>query len=526
VARPEHIAISKRLVAVNAASTLMARMVNFLVMLWVYRFLLLRLPTEEFAVLPVVLSIMVFTPLFFSFLAGGVSRYTIDAYARGDFLEVTRISSSLFPLLLAASAVFVATAVLFTFNIERFLKLPSHMVAEARIMLLLLTISHTFEMMIVPFKTAYAIRQRYFEQSVLQVLRDMFRALLIVILLASLRPSVLWVVVATFIADFSLLSVFLLRSRRMVPELRVDPALFSLAKARVLISFGLWTTVGRLGSIMFTNFATIVLNVNGTATDVTNYHIGATFFRQIQSTVNLATLPLQPAMTAMNALDGSGRLMSTVIRGARYAIWASMLVATPLIVFADVFIDLYLGDGFEAAGITLLLFMVMFPFLHSTALLAHTAIATARVREFYLPAFFFPFAGLIVTIMTARYSDVDAVIVTVVLTATVIVSQVGYFWSLQLRIVGAGFHQFARSVLIRGLLPATAAAMVMAGLRVASPPGTWFSLLTFSAIGVLTYAFALVVFAATPRDKSDVSNIISGTVHDLGSFRQAGIRRN
>ena len=83
--------------AINSASSVLAKIVNMTVLLWVYQYLLKRIPAEEFAVLPVVTAIMVFAPLFFSFFTGGISRYVVEAYAKGDFERVTRIVSSIFP---------------------------------------------------------------------------------------------------------------------------------------------------------------------------------------------------------------------------------------------------------------------------------------------------------------------------------------------------------------------------------------------------------------------------------------------
>lgn len=503
MAQHKHIVISKRLVAINSASTLAARVVNFVVMLWVYQYLLRRLSAEEFAILPVVTSLMVFAPLFFSFMTSGIARYAIDAYAKGDFTEVRRIVSSIFPVLLAVSAVFLSVGFLFAANIEKVFNVAPGVVGEARIMMALLVLSFTIEMLLLPFQIAYAIRQRYFEQNALKAGRDFARAILMVACLVALGPNVLWVVASNFVADLVLAVILLVRSLRMVPELRMDWSLFDFQRARMLMSFGVWTTVGRLGAIMFTNAATLLLNLFGTPVGVTSYHIGATFFRQIQSTINLATIPLQPAMTAMNALDDQRRLASTVMRGGRYGLWASMFVATPLSIYADTFIDLYLGPDYAIAATVIVLFMAMFPFLHPTVLLAQTAMATARVRDYFLPAFLFPFVGFLVTLSLIHWAGIGAVGVTAVLTVTVIVSQVCYFWWLQLRLVGASPVAFRDQVLLRGLAPAAGGAVVWGALKILVAPAGWVSLLGCSAIGALAYMAVLLAFSLTAAERAD-----------------------
>jgi len=249
LAEHKNIIVSKRLVAINSVSSVVAKVINFAVLLWVYQYLLKRLPAEEFAVLPVVTSLMVFAPLFFSFFVGGISRYTIDAYAKGDFVEVRRIVSSLFPILLAVSAMFLLAGLLFAANIEKAFNIAPQMVDDARIMMGLLIVNFALKMTIVPFKTAYAVRQRYLELNLLEVTRDLLRATLFVIFIVAIEAAVIWVVVATFIAEILLVGVTLIRSLQMVPELRFELRLFDFSRAWQITSFGMWTTLGGLGSI-------------------------------------------------------------------------------------------------------------------------------------------------------------------------------------------------------------------------------------------------------------------------------------
>lgn len=505
----KNIIVSKRLVAINSASSVLAKVINFAVLLWVYQYLLKRLPAEEFAVLPVVTSLMVFAPLFFSFFIGGISRYTIDAYAKGDFVEVRRICSSLFPVLLAAAAVFLPAGLLLAAHIEKVLNIAPQMVGDARIMLALLLIAFTYEMTVIPFKTAYAVRQRYLELNLLEVMRDLIRAVLVVGLLLALEPAVVWVVVATFISEVVLITVTLIRARQMVPELRFDRHLFALSRARQMISFGVWTTLGRLGSIMYTNAATIVLNLHGSAVDVTSYYLGATFFRQIQSTINLAAQPLQPAITAMNALADKRRLASTVQRGGRYALWVSMIVATPLIIYAGDFIHLYLGDSYSNAAMIIVLFMVMFPFTQPTILLPITATAMARVREFFLPAFLFQFGGLGLMLIFVIWFGMGATGVTLALTIITIASQLAYFWWFSLRLTETSFASFATAVLVRGLAPAAAGSVVWIALRFLAVTDTWAKLIGFGAAGAVVYVAVLLAFCLTPAEHADLGRLLA-----------------
>ncbi|MGB3245663.1 MAG: oligosaccharide flippase family protein, partial [Sulfitobacter sp.] len=339
--------ISKRLVVINSASSLVAKAVNMTVLLWMYQYLLKRISAEEFAVLPVVMALMVFAPLFFSFFTGGISRYVVEAYAQGNSDQITRIVSSILPPLSAMALVFFAIGMVVAVNIDSLLTIAPTMTTQASVMMALLVTSFSLQMLGLPFSVGFHVKQRFMELNLIGVSRDFLRIILLLTFLLGIGPQVVWVVVATVISEILYTVVTVWRSRRMVPELRMRMDHFDSAQAQTLISFGLWTTLGRLGGVMYTNAATILLNLYGTAVDVTSYHIGSTFYRQIDSTVALAVQPLQPVMTSMHALNDSKRLSRTVFRGGRYATWVSLAVATPLIIYADTFVDLYLGEKYS-----------------------------------------------------------------------------------------------------------------------------------------------------------------------------------
>ena len=474
-----------------------------------YQYLLKRIPPDEFAVYPVVTAVMVFAPLFFTFLSGGIARFVMDAYAKGEFEEVSRIVSSILPMLAAAATVFLVAGLFFAGNIERILNVAPQMIGDAQLMMGLLIASFALQMVMQPYVIGYQVRQRYVELSLLAVLRDLIRIVLLLILLLGISSDVIWVVIATVISEIVYLAVTVVRSRRMVPELRFKRSLFAMKRAWDLMSFGLWTTVGRLGTVMYTNAATIVLNLYGSAVDVTGFYIAASFYGQLHGMIQTAAVPLQPAITGMNALEDRGRLTSTVLRGGRYALWVSLIVATPMALYADVFIELYLGAKFSITAMVLVLFMIIFPFTQPTHLLGMTAMAMAQVRAFFLPAFLFQLLGLVLMIIFAVYLSMGATGVTLALAGITIGSQIFYFWWLCLKLIKIDFSSFVKRVLIPGWSPALAGLVVWTGLEILRPPDSWFLLGLYSSLGAVVYVGVLLGFCLNENERRELQALLS-----------------
>ena len=224
--------VSQRLVAINAASSLGARLLNITVLVWMYQYLLARISPEEFAVYAVLMALMAFAPLFFSVFTGGVSRYIVEAYALGRPRRVVEITSSILPLLGAASGTFLLAGLFLAAFLEDVLTIARGMEDEARLMLVLLVVNYAVQMVTLPYTTGFHVRQRFVELNVLQVLRDVVRIILLVTLLVGVGPSVLWVAVASVVAEQAYVAVSVWRCRKLVPEVKFEPAMFRWAIGR------------------------------------------------------------------------------------------------------------------------------------------------------------------------------------------------------------------------------------------------------------------------------------------------------
>ena len=184
----------------------------------------------------------------------------------------------------------------------------------------------------------------------------------------------------------------------------------------------------------------------------------------------MAAFPVLPALTAMHSLADRARLRRTTLRGGRYGLWVSLLVACPAAIYSREFVHLYLGAGFADAAIVLSLFMAIFLFLGPTTLLPMLAMAMARVRDYHLVFFISSSAGLILTVYLVASQGLGAFGVALSLLIVTATAELLYFWPLELRLTGAGWRDFATDVLFRGLLPALVASAVWASFGQLFPP--------------------------------------------------------
>jgi O-antigen/teichoic acid export membrane protein len=380
----ERVPISKRLVVINAASSIITRLANLAVAVWVIQHLVKRIDPAEYELLPIIMSVVAFIVLFNTVFASGIARYVTEALARDDSAGATRIVSSMVPATFAAGAALAGLTVLLALHVDHVLDIDPAFLADARIMAVLMMASTIVNLILSPFLVGLHAHQRYVLLNSTILAMTLLRVALLLGLILGLGPRVLWVAVANCAAGVIGQIIHCVLSMRLVPELRFRIRAFDLATMRELVGFGAWMSLGKLGSTIRNMIDPLILNWFASPVSVTGFSIGGMVDVQLRHMTITAGAPMLPALTAMHAQGRADRLRNAFFRGGRIITWLAMTAATPLIVFHEPVMRLYLGHTYmtyEAAAIVMRILLLAIVFSYPMTMLIKIAHATARVGQ-------------------------------------------------------------------------------------------------------------------------------------------------
>jgi len=288
--------------------------------------------------------------------------------------------------------------------------------------------------------------------------------------------------------------------------LRLNAIRWALAKE--LTSFGGWITIGSIADTIRTSADAIILNKFGTAVDVTCFHLGSMPQRKISQVVRQALIPLSPALTAMHATEDENRLRNTYLRVGRYALWGSLFVALPLMIYGRELIVLYVGEMYLPAATVMLLLLMMYPITYGSLLAARIAQATARLRPWQLANVLAHSVNLLLTLYFVCIQQMGAVGCAL---ATFLVNLVIYpllFLPLGLRLARVRGGTWLRETIWPGFLPGLAGACVWLGLRICLHPRDWLMLGLCATGGAVCYLLVLATTCLRDDDRRDVAKIL------------------
>jgi O-antigen/teichoic acid export membrane protein len=496
--------ISKRLVAINVASGVLARTINISVVVWLHQYLLRRISPEEYSLLPLLMSIIVLLPLLTSVLTAGLGRFVLAAYAQGNDRGVTQIVSTMFPLLVGAALLMLAGGWTFAWHVDQILCVPPERLSDARLMMALLVFSAAVKPPCTAFSIGFSVQQKFVLYNLLSVGNEMLRLLLLFVLLFGLGTRVLWVVVANVAAELVMTAAALILSRRLIPALRFRVREIQWARAWELLSFGGWSFVGEMTYRIKETAILFILNRMATPLDVAVYSIGSLGRRQIDTWMNVLAGPLYPVVTSMHALGAADRVRAVYLRGGRIALWMALLAALPGAIYAQPIIRLYAGRGYLEAAVVMVLTLATVAVANGAWMVWQVANATGRVRR---TAAYTVLTQLSIVVPAWYAGGVLGWGASGVALAGFVASALtGFFflWPLGLHLADVTFPRWVRETLIPGLMPGCVAGVAWAALSVIVRPDSW-ARLGLCVLGGVPFYLGAVGLCLEPRDREDLT---------------------
>ncbi len=501
---PPRVAVQKRVILVNAASAVAAQGASLVLLIWLQRYLLSRVDVAEYALYPIVLAPMLLVPLLVSTLTGAAGRYVVERWSVDDGSGVTEIVSTALPLAIGLAAVLGALGASLVVGIDSVLEIEPALVGDARMMLSLLLGLAVLRVATAPLTVGPFVRQRFVLDSVIVLGTQVLRLVLVFALLVLVDARVLWVVVGTVAAEAIGWIASLVVSRRLVPELVFRRGAIRWREASRLASFGSWSFAQGAAMAVRRASAPIVLNRLAGSIDVACFHLGALVLAQLQQFVAIGIQPLLPPLVALHANNERARLQSVYLRGSRYGLWIALFFATPLVLFREPLVVLYVGEEFIDAAAAMALLVLHLPFRLGNVMLRPLAAATDNVRPMALAALCIHGAAvlLMAIVVAAGHGAVGAALASFVVTAA---GQPLIMWRLGRRIAGVSLGEWTKAAVVPALLPTAAGAAAWLTLRAAASPATWASLAACILSGAIVFVLVLLAIGLTDADRRDLA---------------------
>lgn len=507
--RLTRVEISKKLVFINSSCSLIALALNMTVLVWMQQYLLKRISPEEYSLLPVLYSIMMFIPLFTIILTSSLGRYITEAYAVNDNARVTCIVSTMFPILLGAGCIVAIVGGVLTYYLAQVLTIAPEYLREAKMMFFILMLSLSLKLFMAPFLVGLATRQKFILINFITTGGQFLRIALLFILLTTVSVKVLWVIVATVSAAVLTDFFILFFSLQAIPSLRFRFDAINMTVAKELLSYGGWSTVSGFAMTIRSSADAIILNKLSTSLEVTYYYLGSLPFILINRVSSTAIYPLNPTLISMYATQQPERLSRAFLKGGRYALWFTLFISVPLMVYNHEIISLYVGSKFQQAGVVMLVILLVLPVSEGIKMLYPLAEASANIRTLSIYTLVISLFNLCLTLYLVGVLKMGALGSALGTAISIGLLYPVLLFPLSMKISNIKFNLWIKKTLLPGIRPAIAALIVLLTLKSIVSLDSWFKILGCISAGSLVYLSVLCLSCLQSDDRQDLEKVLT-----------------
>lgn len=444
---------------------------------------------------------MFFFPVFTEVLSGGIPRYVTEAYATNDMSRISGIVSTMFPLLCIAAVLLLGIGGLLASQINMVINVKPEFVDQARFMLMMIVAIEALRLPIRAFSSGFFATQRLVLLNLISVSCEIFRIALLITLLTTTTPSITYVVISTVVASTLEMTIILFVSRALLPAQRFMPALFNRSIVKEMIHFGGWSSVYGISGMLRKSSDPIILNRLASPLDVACFNLGALIPNRLEGITNQSFLgAILPHIISLNANSQHKQIKSIYLRIGRYALWGMLLVCTPLIVFHDQIVRLYVGDTFAQAGYVLVLLVACYPMIYGNILYTVLANAKSQMKSLAIREFLATLLNISLTILFVWYFNMGALGSA---SATFICYGLGsilIYWPFGKSMANATWHEIFHDILIPGLPPFIIYSILLFALDINYPAMTWLYIFSYSVCGGIFYMLSIWYFSL-PADR-------------------------
>lgn len=426
------------------------------------------------------------------------SRFIANSFYKKDYETANYYFNSLIAANIAISAVLGLAGVLLVPNLHKVLSIPTSLVFDVKLTFALIFGSYIISLLTLVFTTSTFVTNRTDVQGIRNIIQYLIRFALVVIFLNYISVRIYWVALATLVATAVISIMNMSLTKKLTPELKIDPSKAKRKYAIELAKSGSWMALTSISTVLLRGLDLTVANIF-----VGDYEMGLlSIARTIPNNVTSIVATVVPIFTpifisyyARNDVDGLTNDVKKTINTMALILFVPI---SGFIVFSYDFYSLWqnsLSDK-EVLLITLLstLTIIQSYFDSATATMAQISVVVNKLK---LPVFVSLGCGIVsivAEIVLIKFFGLGLYAIVLSTTVVMIIRYVVFnsfyaAWCLKKNMA------FFLPTVLKTWLSIPALIILMVLIRTVLPIHSWIGLCLDAVIaGGLGYAFMLVVY--------------------------------
>ncbi|MBN2226522.1 MAG: oligosaccharide flippase family protein [candidate division Zixibacteria bacterium] len=320
-------------------------------------FIIHTLGDEQYGVWMLVFSLINYLTIFDLGLKQALIRFVSKFLAVKDYEKINAILNTSFAVYALIGLATIAMAVILSFFVLDVFAIPEALLEQGRMVLLIVGLNVAVNFIMLSWGDSLQAFHRYDIINGLHIAEDVLRTATIVYLLYTGYGIV---AMAWSFLLFSLLrqSVAAILLKKLHPDLAMGKRFIRRDTLRLIFNYSLTGFFISVAWLLIANTDNVIIGYFFDTTAVTKYAIAGSIIMHLRNLVLAVSFPLRPVISHYDSLHMADKITLIYTKGTQYLYYLTFAVAGGTLVFADRFIFLWLGAGYEQTATVLRLLVV------------------------------------------------------------------------------------------------------------------------------------------------------------------------
>lgn len=265
-------------------------------------------------------------------------RFLSVSYHRGEFEKAKQYYSSLVISNVAITLLLLPAAFFIVLHLDGILAVDTANVTDLKILFACVFLNFFVNQFTALFSMSMFVRNKLYIQNILNFLRNILNALLLLCAFTFLPPRIYYVSAIVLLLTVLLLPCYYLLHRRTLHGISFHLSDFRFSSVKEMLKSGTWNTINQGGHMLMTGLDLLLANLFIDPISMGLLSVSKTIPSFITHLAASLNSNLSPSVTIAWAQNGSKSALTELRRGMKIS---SILIATPVMVFCGFGVAFY-----------------------------------------------------------------------------------------------------------------------------------------------------------------------------------------
>ncbi|MBU3180688.1 oligosaccharide flippase family protein [Clostridium psychrophilum] len=355
----------KKQLGINLIASLFAFSVNICISFLLTPYIVGKLGNEAYGFIGLANNFVGYASIMTAALNAMAARFITIELHKDNNEEANIYFNSVLIGNIIMSVVLAIVSLIVVLNLKYILNVSDNLIIDVQLTFLIVFLNFVITILVSIFSISTFVTNRLDLQSIRNIGSNIIRVILTLLLFAFLPAKIYFISIAALVSTIFIGITNASLTKKLLPEIRLSIKCFKLKAVKILLSAGVWNSMGSLSDMLLTGLDLLIANlfINGQAMGILS--IAKTVPLAIQGLVVLVAGIFTPSFTILYAKNKIMQLVSETKIAMKFQALIMTVPIVGFIVFGKSFYTIWLlgKTQHEIAQISILSFLTVLPWL-------------------------------------------------------------------------------------------------------------------------------------------------------------------